>query len=263
MGITSPQRGQRGFTLIELLVVLALLAMIAGLAVPRLSGVLRKSRMRQAARQIAEDLTNARVLAVIHGLTYELRVASDNINYTIRPKYSPDPNSLESDSLTGVGRDGIHDASDSASRLSATPLSRSSQFGQIHFNGGSSSILSDFTRPRERPESIEKQLDDGVVFGDEEQLNESFEGPFRLPTAKQSVADPSIGSPDTSWKPLATFYPDGRSETTNITLSGDNGRSIRLLIRGLTGAVRILPMNRDDAPFTTAMDLPSEANNAR
>lgn len=54
------ETGHAGFTLIELLVTLAVVALLAGTAVPAMSRFIDSSRLRAAAEQLVQDLRQAR-----------------------------------------------------------------------------------------------------------------------------------------------------------------------------------------------------------
>jgi hypothetical protein len=54
---------------------------------------------------------------------------------------------------------------------------------------------------------------------------------------------------DSSWATALVFYPDGRSDSTEVTLRAENGYVVRLTVRGLTGGVSIGPIERP-APLT-------------
>lgn len=64
-----------GYTLIELITTLVILAIVAGLAYPRLEGVLSRMRTDRALHQFTMDLHYARMLAVRSGRTVMLRAA--------------------------------------------------------------------------------------------------------------------------------------------------------------------------------------------
>ena len=56
-----------GFTLIEILVVLAIVAFVAVVVPPRLSGAIEGARLKGAARELAAELRRSRTLAVERG----------------------------------------------------------------------------------------------------------------------------------------------------------------------------------------------------
>jgi general secretion pathway protein H len=58
---------QGGFTLIEMVVTLAILAFVAALALPQLSGAQAKTDLRSAARELAAGLRTVRSQAMAHG----------------------------------------------------------------------------------------------------------------------------------------------------------------------------------------------------
>ncbi len=60
-------RRPAGFTLVELLVVLAIVAVLAGLLAPNMSGSLGAVRVREAALTLAQDVRYAQMLAVERG----------------------------------------------------------------------------------------------------------------------------------------------------------------------------------------------------
>ncbi|MDD3846938.1 MAG: prepilin-type N-terminal cleavage/methylation domain-containing protein [Syntrophorhabdaceae bacterium] len=54
----------KGFTLIELLIVVAMIAILAGIAAPNMSGFVRKNRIHNQTKRIYNDLMNMRMMAM-------------------------------------------------------------------------------------------------------------------------------------------------------------------------------------------------------
>lgn len=74
---TTRHRDPRGgYTLAELLIVIVIMGIVASIAVPRLSGMIRNLSARSAVSKVVSDLTLARTQAVREGRTVSLRVVS-------------------------------------------------------------------------------------------------------------------------------------------------------------------------------------------
>jgi len=72
----------RAFTLVEVMLVLAIIAVLAGIAVPRFSSALYRHRVNQAVYRLAADLDRARAEARAGSSTR--RVTFDKVNHTYR-----------------------------------------------------------------------------------------------------------------------------------------------------------------------------------
>ncbi|MGC4006912.1 MAG: prepilin-type N-terminal cleavage/methylation domain-containing protein [Pirellulales bacterium] len=75
---TIPGVRPRGLTLVELVLVLAVIVVIAGLALPALSGFLRVGRMTSAADRLRTLMSEARYYAMSTGQTYSLRQPTED-----------------------------------------------------------------------------------------------------------------------------------------------------------------------------------------
>jgi prepilin-type N-terminal cleavage/methylation domain-containing protein len=65
--------GHRGFTLIELLLVVAILAIVMGISVPMLNGIVDRQRLGQAAREVERELQVAKQKAVANNRPMRVR----------------------------------------------------------------------------------------------------------------------------------------------------------------------------------------------
>jgi type II secretion system protein H len=90
-----PPRPQRAFTLLELLLVLALVAVLAALAGPRMSGALKGQRLDAQARTVIAYARKARALAAAEGRSYDL--VFDPVAKTLRLARQRDPLAAPSD----------------------------------------------------------------------------------------------------------------------------------------------------------------------
>jgi prepilin-type N-terminal cleavage/methylation domain-containing protein len=77
------KKNESGFTLIEMVLVGALLAVIAGLTAPGLSGGLQRFAVERAASEM-EDLSHyARNIAIMRGVPYCLSISKDEGSYRL------------------------------------------------------------------------------------------------------------------------------------------------------------------------------------
>jgi prepilin-type N-terminal cleavage/methylation domain-containing protein len=75
----------RGFSLIELMIVLVLLAIMAGLAVPSMRGMVDRGNATRALETIASDIAHTRTMAVRDGRSLEICFTSGtDASYRIR-----------------------------------------------------------------------------------------------------------------------------------------------------------------------------------
>ena len=76
------RRHQRGFTLIEILAVVAILALVAAVVVPNLSGF-RMRALRGEAQQLAAQLELARQRAIVTGVPHRVWLEIDQAEYRL------------------------------------------------------------------------------------------------------------------------------------------------------------------------------------
>ena len=83
MGRYTVLKNDRGFTLIELLVVAAILAVMAGMAVPSLKGWYDQNKVKEGFNQILTALQQARANAVRLSTNCTVTISSDTSYYTV------------------------------------------------------------------------------------------------------------------------------------------------------------------------------------
>jgi len=103
--------GNKGFTLIELLVVIAVLGILAGIAIPRISGVTDEARKAEM-RATASSIRSAIELQLASGGAFP-KVADGDITFT--SDYNLDVN-LENYSIEAA-TDGAYDSADDSYTL--------------------------------------------------------------------------------------------------------------------------------------------------
>lgn len=72
---------QRGFTLLELLVGIGLIAIVLGISTPMLSVIRSNYVLDGTSRQLAMEITKARMQAIAQNRTVRLRLDSPNVYY--------------------------------------------------------------------------------------------------------------------------------------------------------------------------------------
>ena len=78
-----PVDPRRGFTLLELIVVLAVLALVAALSWPAVRGLLAKSQLQNAAKQLRAALVRARLSAMESGTVRQFRYEPGSGRYEV------------------------------------------------------------------------------------------------------------------------------------------------------------------------------------
>jgi len=106
---TPPKKGlfqvpsktlRSGFTLFELLLVLAVVAVLAGLAWPRLMGIIARQNVQSAAEQVRQRLDRGRVKAVEEAVTYQFRYEPYGDRFVLLPNEIVTDPDAESNSLS-------------------------------------------------------------------------------------------------------------------------------------------------------------------
>lgn len=201
---------RRGFTLIELLLVLTIVVVAVSAAVPTYDAMIVSRRIYQAADTIQLALQRARLEAIRTGQAQVFRCQVGLNAYQVQPWLK---------------------ASDEVEASAGATIV--TQFGQAldteAVGGAVTAQAADMT-------AGQLTLEDGIVFGDAQVLNDM------RALSELTMAD-SMLSATTGWSQPIMFYPDGSSTTAQIIVQNPRGRRFAIQLRGLTGEVRVL-----DAP---------------
>src|SRR6267378_1990714 len=73
-------KNTRGFTLVELLIALMIMGIMAAIAVPRFSGLIKNYRLTNAARIVWLDLHRAKMMAIKQGRTMRVDFTATSYN---------------------------------------------------------------------------------------------------------------------------------------------------------------------------------------
>ena len=106
MSRTSAANSKYAFTLLELLLVTTLMAVLSAVALPRLSGAARASRLESGAEAVAEYVRVGRKAAIARGLRVRLEFADEGRSFRLRVQ---DGESLLRETYTEFG-DALLDA---------------------------------------------------------------------------------------------------------------------------------------------------------
>ena len=125
---------KKGYTLLEILFVVIVLAILAGIAIPRLGvGLSTKMKVKTAAQRLVSDLRYTRRLAITNNQDYRLSVDSSENDYTIYDSGDTQvgaTKNIDSDITISADKDFIFESLGNASVSSDTDISLSSNGNQ-------------------------------------------------------------------------------------------------------------------------------------
>jgi len=222
-GLACGSGARRAFTLIELLLVLALVVAMAGLIVPAL-GVFDDEYLRQAADQVRGDWTAARVEAMTSGLTQVFRYEIETGQYVIQP--------WEGDDALLEASPGASSSGGISSGTFGTPAGGGTLANPTGLSVGANS-------PYAAPAGSGGGMIGGSAVVHQKTLPEQItfaSCQVGMDIRAVQVAD-AVGS--SYLAPPILFYPDGTTSDAILTLANEEGDTIRLQLRGLTGIVQV------------------------
>jgi len=197
---SQPAARRGGYTLVEMIVVLGVLAAVAALSWPMLRGVLDKSRVQEAAKQVGAILGRARLAAIESGTVQQFRFQPGGQQFDISAYQGPQTDAATADQ---VNQAAISDDSAASGPVAAMD----------------DGVL---------PDDVTRfQLPDGITF-------------FVPDVVATSPDDVNVQpQDDMGWAPPILFFPSGRSSNARIRLLGQHDLYVDLTLRGLTGTVAV------------------------
>lgn len=247
VAVRTPGR-RSAYTLPELLIVLAILAALAGLALPAMRNPLDRSRLRSAASDVRTILTKARAIAVREGQVVSFACESGGSGYRLVRSTAPTlPVRVAADSAEAARTPSGLMADDPQLPEPETAASPSSS-GMDHSHAAGHTLWSG-------------RLPDGVTFADHLLPASPFtdirsaEGGRSggIPEQHRAAEPATVGqvgaaSRETTatsqgatrtvrWISGPEFLPNGRTEDFSLQLAGARGFRVNVRVRGLTGAV--------------------------
>lgn len=204
-------RTDGGFTLVEMLVVLAILVLLIGISWPSVHRLLSRSRVKEAAKHVRTELGEARLRAIESGTPQVFRFQPGTGFFEVRPKE-------EETAGPAVLKSALEQMSDET--IDTEPIT-------------GAEIVD--------PTAYEKYLPEGMLFTGQEVAKksselEAAEGLVGLSTAEMTEQQ--------NWSEPIVFYPNGRTSNARIRVTDGNRYFVDVSLRGLTGTVRVGPMNR-------------------
>lgn len=112
--------------------------------------------------------------------------------------------------------------------------------------------LAQLTDPSARPLEA-TSVDDTVAEGDDDDARASDNSlptgvtfaDLQVSTSSQPPSDPSVGA---AWSRPILFYPDGTTSDAVVTLANEEGLTLHVTLRGLTGTARVGEISSGGAP---------------
>lgn len=197
--------------MLELMLVLAILTMVGALAIPRMTDMLERQKLRGAANDLRLEWDAARITAMRTGQSQVFSCVPGSGAYSIRPLM------MVSDA-TNVGQ-------------GATVMTSSGAAAQTTDTG----LLTAADPSLEQSE----QLEETISF-----VSCVVAGNLRAYTTAQESQSTGSGEVNTqNMGQTVIFYPDGSTSTAEVRIQNQRGDVRGVQIRGLTGHTRVVDIS--------------------
>jgi prepilin-type N-terminal cleavage/methylation domain-containing protein len=224
----SPLPRPRGFTLLEVLLTLCLIVVISAMAWPQLDKTFSNQRLRKAADIVRTQWCKARVDAMRFGSIRVFRYEVGGNRYRI-DMLSTDPMAL----LTGTTLDpSSNNSAQTGNAIAVTAASFTDPGAQRTLNSAGDQAF-----------MFQQVLPKDIAFVSSQTDLDAVAAAAASTTGTTTAVDPtlaaSVPASGTGWSEPIFFYPDGTSSNTQLMLRNKEGRTINLMLRGLTGIVKV------------------------
>lgn len=196
-----------GFTLLELLLVLGVLVVIGALSWPRMMRYVQENALKQNVDTVRRELASTRMHAIESGLTYQFRYEPTGQQFLVLPFERPT----------------VSDSEESGTANSTNQPATTSKAKTVEGR-----IAADFRF--DTPTDTSGQTAGGQHLGDQ----------------WLSLLKNGAQYSQTTWSSPILFRPNGESQDAQLAIKDKTGNSITLSVRGLTGAVRVEPLQRPE-----------------
>ena len=196
-----------GFTLLELLLVLGVLVVIASLSWPRMMRYVQENALKQNVETVRRELASTRIHAIESGLTYQFRYEPGGQLFLVFPFERPSVPESE-----GAG----------TTNSSGQPA------------------------PPSKVKTVEGRISADFRFETPSNATGQTTGGQRLSDQWLSLLKNGAQYTQTVWSPPVLFRPNGESQDTQLVVKDKSGNTMKLTVRGLTGGVRVEPLQRPE-----------------
>ncbi|MFO1005455.1 MAG: prepilin-type N-terminal cleavage/methylation domain-containing protein [Planctomycetaceae bacterium] len=196
-----------GFTLLELLLVLGVLVVIGSLSWPRMMRYVQENALKQNVDTVRRELASTRMHAIESGLTYQFRYEPAGQQFLVLPFERPT-------------------VADSEKSGSANPSNQPAT--------------------TTKAKTVEGRISADFRFETPTEASGPRTGGQHLSDQWLSLLKNGAQYSQTTWSPPILFRANGESQDAQLVVKDKTGNSIKLSVRGLTGAVRVEPLQRPE-----------------